>query len=354
LPKDDKKPKVSVIIPAYNEEAHILSCLEAIQKQDFRGNMEVIVVNDGSTDRTAEIASKYPVNLIDLKTNRGKANALNVGIKHSKGDILVFSDSDSEIADSAVNLLVNSLEEHPDAGAVAGQVYVKAIKGKNNLLKRFQMMEYEIDQGLSRYLQGLNGNVQVCPGPLFAVRREIAEKTMFSNRTVIEDADFTIEILKNNMKVLHEPRAKVYTNPPVSLKGWFNQRKRWMYGNLQLWRVHKQWARKNPWMILNYFGFITALTALILILLLPYLLSTYDSINFVLLRAIAYTAAPILLFTLLIMPFFIKNRRLLLTIIPYILLYGTIKAVTLSYVYLRYIFRRGVKVTFGSRTMLVR
>jgi cellulose synthase/poly-beta-1,6-N-acetylglucosamine synthase-like glycosyltransferase len=121
LPKDDKKPKVSVIIPAYNEEVHISSCLEAIQKQDFRGNMEVIVVNDGSTDRTAEIASKYPINLIDLKTNVGKANALNVGIEHSKGDILVFSDSDSELASSVVNLVVNSLEKHPDAGAVSGR-----------------------------------------------------------------------------------------------------------------------------------------------------------------------------------------------------------------------------------------
>jgi cellulose synthase/poly-beta-1,6-N-acetylglucosamine synthase-like glycosyltransferase len=216
------------------------------------------------------------------------------------------------------------------------------------------MIEYEIDQGISRYLQGLNGNVLVCPGPLFAVRREVIEKTLFSTRSLIEDSDFTIEILKNNMKVLHEPKAKVYTNAPQSLKRWFDQRKRWMYGNLQLWRIHKQWAQKNPWMILNYFGFITASTSLVLMLLLPYLFSTYNNINFMLLRAIAWAATPILLFTILILPFFAKNRRLLLTIIPYILLYGTIKAVTLSYIYLRYIFRRGVKVTFGPRTMSVR
>jgi uncharacterized repeat protein (TIGR01451 family) len=352
--EDGEKPKVSVIIPAYNEETHISSCIESVQRQDFKGNMEVIVVNDGSTDRTAEIASKYPVKLIDLKTNVGKANALNVGVQHSKGDILVFSDSDSELTGNAVNLLVNSLEEHPDAAAVAGQVHVKNVKGKNNILRYFQMIEYEIDQGLSRYLQGLNGNVLVCPGPLFAVRREIAEKTMFSNRSVIEDSDFTIELLKNRMKVYHEPEARVYTNAPVSLKGWFRQRKRWMYGNLQLWRIHNGWAKNNPWMILNYLGFITALIALILLLLLPYLFSTYDNIDLVLLRAILYTAAPIMLITLLIMPFFVKNPKLLLTIIPYILIYGTIKAVTLSYVYLRYVFRRGVSITFGPRTILAR
>jgi cellulose synthase/poly-beta-1,6-N-acetylglucosamine synthase-like glycosyltransferase len=353
-PGGNKKPTVSVIIPAYNEEAHISSCLEAIQKQDFKGNMEVIVVNDGSTDRTAEIASKYPINLIDLKTNQGKANALNIGIANSTGDIIVFSDSDSELASGAVTLLVNSLEDCPDAGAVAGSVYVKDVKRMNGLLNRFQMIEYEIDQGISRYLQGLNGSVLVCPGPLFAVRRELAEKTLFSNRTVIEDSDFTVEILKKNMKVLYEPAAKVYTNAPLSLKAWFKQRKRWMFGNLQLWRIHKPWAQKNPWMIFNYLGFITASVSLILLLLLPYLFFTFDGISVILLRGIIYAAVPILLFTLLITPFFLKNRILLVTVIPYTILYGTMKALTLTYTYLRYIFGLGIKVTFGSREIVAR
>ena len=353
-PGAGKKPTVSVIVPAYNEEAHMASCLDAIQKQDYCGEMEVIVVNDGSTDRTAEIASKYPINLVDLKTNVGKANALNVGIERSKGDILVFSDSDSELDSSAVSLLVNSLEEHPDAGAVAGNIYINDIGRNNSFLKRFQMIEYYTDQEISRHLQSVSGNVLVCPGPLFAVRREIAEKTMFSDRSVIEDADFTIGILQGNRKVVREPQAKAYTDAPLSLKSWFNQRKRWWYGNLQLWRIHNAWARKNPWMIFTYFGFVTGLISLILLLLLPYLFSTYDNIGLILLRGIAWAATPILLFTLLIVAFFVKNRRLLLTLIPYGLVYGTIKAVTLSYIYVRYILRRGIKVTFGPRTVLAR
>lgn len=353
-PGPSNKPRVSVIVPAYNEEAHIASCLDAITKQDYGGDMEVIVVNDGSTDRTAKIASEYHINLIDLKTNVGKANALNVGIEHSKGDIIVFSDSDSELASDAVSLLVSSLEEHPDAGAVAGNIYINDIGRNNSFLKRFQMIEYYTDQEISRHLQSLNGNVLVCPGPLFAVRREIAEKTMFSDRSVIEDADFTIGILQHNSKVLREPQAKAYTDAPLSLKSWFNQRKRWWYGNLQLWRIHNGWARKNPWMIFTYFGFITGLISLILLLLLPYLFSTYDNIGLILLRGIAWAATPILLFTLLIVAFFVKNRRLLLTLIPYALVYGTIKAVTLSYIYVRYILRRGIKVTFGPRTVLAR
>ena len=353
-PEAGKKPSVSIVVPAYNEEAHIASCLEAIQKQDYKGDMEVIVVDDGSTDRTAGIASKYPINLVSLKTNVGKANALNVGIECSKGDILIFSDSDSELASDAVRLLVNSLEEHADAGAVAGNIYINDIGRNNSFLKRFQMIEYYTDQEISRHLQSLSGKVLVCPGPLFAVRREIAEKTMFNDRSVIEDADFTIGILKHNKKVLREPQAKAYTDAPLSLKSWFNQRKRWWYGNLQLWRIHNGWARKNPWMIFTYFGFVTGLISLVLLLLLPYLFSTYDNIGLILLRGMAWAATPILLFTLLIVAFFVKNRRLLLTLIPYALVYGTIKAVTLSYIYVRYIFRRGIKVTFGPRTVLAR
>jgi hypothetical protein len=107
-------------------------------------------------------------------------------------------------------------------------------------------------------------------------------------------------------------------------------------------------------MIFTYFGFITGLLSLILLLLLPYLFSTYDSIGLILLRGMTWAATPILLFTLLIVAFFVKNRRLLLTLIPYALVYGTIKAVTLSYIYIRYIFGRGIKVTFGPRTVLAR
>ena len=107
-------------------------------------------------------------------------------------------------------------------------------------------------------------------------------------------------------------------------------------------------------MIFTYFGFVTGLLSLVLLLLLPYLFSTYDNIGLILLRGMVWAATPILLFTLLIVAFFVKNRRLLLTLIPYALVYGTIKAVTLSYIYVRYILRRGIKVTFGPRTVLAR
>ena len=102
-----------MVIPAHNEEEHIADCLDALATQDFPGRMEVIVVNDGSTDETARIASRYPVILLDLKKNLGKARALNIGIKKAKGDIIIFSDSDSVMDKSAVRLLAECLQISP-------------------------------------------------------------------------------------------------------------------------------------------------------------------------------------------------------------------------------------------------
>jgi cellulose synthase/poly-beta-1,6-N-acetylglucosamine synthase-like glycosyltransferase len=274
------------------------------------------------------IAAKYPVNVINLENNMGKANALNIGIEHSKGDIIVFSDADSKLSSNAVNLLVNSLVEDPDAGAVAGKVYIKNGKRKENFLVRFQMIEYELDQELCRFIQGLNGKVLVCSGVLFAVKREIAEKTLFSNRSLIDS--------------------------PQSLKQWLNQRKRWMYGNLQLWQIHNKWAKRNPWMTYNYFGFPVATALIMLLVFLPFLFLSYEDVGIAVLRGIPYTIIPILIFTLMIIPFFLKNRGILLVVLPYVLIYGTIKVITLSYIYLRYIFKLGIKVKFGPSITLAR
>ena len=353
-PGHKKGKSVSIIVPAYNEEIAIGKCLEGIIRQDFRGEMEIIVVNDGSTDRTVEIASKYPVKLIDLKTNRGKANALNTGIKNAKGDILIFSDSDSHMASNAVTTLVRRLEESEDIHAVAGNVFIDDTDGKTSFLKYFQMIEYRTEQEINRYLQSLTGKVLVCPGPLFAVKREVTEEVQFSDLSVIEDADFTIEILKKSLKVVREPEAKVYTNAPDSLEKWFSQRKRWWYGNLQLWKMHKHWAKRNPWMILNYSSYITSTCSFILLLLLPYLLLTYDNIALILLRSMAYIATPIVLFTLFIGYFFIRERKLMIMLLPYTLLYATMKVVVISYLYIRYLSGRGVRIKFGSRIIEVR
>jgi cellulose synthase/poly-beta-1,6-N-acetylglucosamine synthase-like glycosyltransferase len=353
-PDPEERQSVSIIIPAYNEEKNIGKCLEAILRQDFGGEMEIIVINDGSTDKTAEIASRYSVTLIDLQINLGKANALNTGIKNANGDILIFSDSDSQMSGNAVSSLVRCLKDRQDVQVGAGNVLIDDRDGKSSLIKYFQMIEYHTEQEINRYLQSQSGKVLVCPGPLFAVRRQVTEEILFSDQSVVEDADFTVHVLKKTMKVVREPEAKVYTEAPDSIRKWFIQRKRWWYGNLQLWKIHNHWAKRNPWMILNYLGFITSTCSLVLLLLLPYFILTYDDIMMILIRGMAYVATPVILFILLVGPFFRRERKLMIMLLPYILLYATMKAVVTSYLYIRYLSGRGVRIKFGPRNIEVR
>lgn len=347
-------PFVSIIVPAYNEERSIARCIERLLIQDFDGKKEIVVVNDGSTDRTAKIASNYPVRLVDLKTNLGKAKALNAGIENAKGNIFIFTDSDSHLSSDAVAAVVRCLERRPDVGAVAGNVLINAADGKKGLLQRFQMIEYRMEQEVNRFLQSVNGNVLVCPGPLFAARRAAIQGIRFSNRSVIEDADLTIEILKKHISVIREPEAIVYTDAPFSLRAWVRQRKRWWYGNLQLWKIHRRWAVRNPWMVLNYLSFITNAFSLLLMLLLPFFLLTYDNIALTFLRSIGYAVTSVALLALLTLPLFIKERRLTAMLVPYGMIYSAMKVVMVTYVYMRYLSRRGIRVAFGPRAITAR
>jgi cellulose synthase/poly-beta-1,6-N-acetylglucosamine synthase-like glycosyltransferase len=345
---------VSIIVPAYNEEKTIGKCLESILNQEYKGEIEVIVVNDGSTDRTAEIVSQYPVRFIDLKVNGGKANALNKAIENAKGDILIFTDSDSYMSANAVNSLVSCLNTNGGAQIAAGNVLIHDNHGKKRIMKHFQMIEYLVEQEITRYLQGLSGSILVCPGPLTAVRRSVCNIVRFSDETIVEDADFTIKALKNSMKIIRDPDAQVYTHAPETLRAWYNQRKRWWYGNLQVWRLHKHWAVRNPWMLLNYSGYIVGICSIALAILLPYFLLQYDNVLLISLRGILYTVIPILLFTLFISSIFTKKKKLLLMLVPYILIYSTIKVVIISYLYLCYLTGRKLKIQFGPRLIEVK
>jgi cellulose synthase/poly-beta-1,6-N-acetylglucosamine synthase-like glycosyltransferase len=345
---------VSVISPAYNEEKSIGRCIEALLSQDYKGAMEIIIVNDGSIDRTAEIISTYPVKLIDLKKNAGKSNALNRGIEEAKGDILVFTDSDSNMAKDAISCLVKALMDDSDAQMVTGNVLINTptkISVMGRIMIYFQMIEYHLEQEIARYLQGLSGKIVVCPGPATAVRRSVCEILKFSDDTVVEDADFTVNALERSIKIIRSPQAKVYTNAPVTLPAWYKQRKRWWYGCLQVWRIHRRWAVRNMWMIYNYMGYITSITSIILILFVPYFLLQYNDVALVAMSGLLYYMIPILLYILFMGWFFRHDKKLVPMLIPFFIFYATLRALVISYVYICYLTGRGLKIKFGSQTI---
>ena len=255
ISENDYPKLVTVIVPAYNEEHSIGRCIESLQNQDYKGALEIIIVNDGSKDRTAEVVSKYAVKLIDLTQNVGKANALNRAMEDATGDIIIFSDGDSNMDKSAISSIIKCFHNNPDVHMVTGNVLINRPE-KMNLLTYCQMIEYHLEQEIARHLQSLGGKVLVCPGPITAAKREVCETVKYSDDTIVEDADFTVSVLRQSMKVVRDPYAKVFTNAPQSWHIWIKQRKRWWYGNLQVWRMHKKWTRRNPWMVYNYLSYI--------------------------------------------------------------------------------------------------
>jgi cellulose synthase/poly-beta-1,6-N-acetylglucosamine synthase-like glycosyltransferase len=341
---------ISVVVPAYNEEEMVGKCIESLLTQDYKGQMEIIVVNDGSTDDTLEIIKKYPVTLIDLKENAGKANALNRGIEFAKGEIIIFTDSDSFMAKEAISAVIRRFNFDSDIKMVAGNVRINDA-GKKGLVTQYQRIEYKLEQELTRHLQSLTGQILVSPGPITAVRRDVLDEVKFSDKTVVEDADFTVNVLKRKMKAVQETNAVVYTNAPETIKAWHKQRKRWWYGNLQVWRAHRAWALTNPWMILNYSAYIIGVCTIVMFLMLPYLLLQYDNGVYVMLRSLTYIFIPIFLYVGTMSMFFVNSKKSLVMLLPYAVVYVTLKTLLLTYLYICYLSGRGLKIKFGARTI---
>lgn len=230
-------PFVSIVIPAYNEEVSILRSLKALGRMDYP-SFEVIVVNDGSTDFTFSIIERARVKCIHLKKNQGKSAALNAGIAEAKGEIIVFSDSDSWLHPMALRYLIQGFSS-PSVGAVAGTV---EIKPQSNMLRRWQVIEYTFGQFFVKKAQlGSGKGVAICPGPVCAFRKDLLLKIGgFSNRTITEDFDATLEIIGLGYQVNYSPQAIAYTEAPQTWQQLKHQRLRWFRGHIQTFALHRK------------------------------------------------------------------------------------------------------------------
>jgi cellulose synthase/poly-beta-1,6-N-acetylglucosamine synthase-like glycosyltransferase len=229
-------PFVSIVIPAYNEEASILRSLEALGRMDYP-SFEVIIVNDGSTDFTFSIIEGARVKCIHLKKNQGKSAALNAGIAQAHGEIIVFSDSDSWLHPMTLRYLIQGFSS-PSVGAVSGTV---EINPRNNMLRRWQVIEYTFGQFFVKKAQLGSGNgVAICPGPVCAFRKDLLIKIGgFSNRTITEDFDATLTIINLGYQVNYAPQAIAYTEAPQTWRQLKQQRLRWFRGHIQTFALHR-------------------------------------------------------------------------------------------------------------------
>jgi cellulose synthase/poly-beta-1,6-N-acetylglucosamine synthase-like glycosyltransferase/peptidoglycan/xylan/chitin deacetylase (PgdA/CDA1 family) len=232
--------QVTVLIPAFNEEKVIVATIERILASDYP-NIEVLVIDDGSKDRTAYIVRSHfthePRVAVISIPNGGKANALNVGLSNAQGTVVVALDADTQFESTTISRLVRWFTD-PSIGAVAGNAKVG---NRINMITRWQALEYIVAQNLERRALSALDTLTVVPGAVGAWRRNVLrELGGFPADTLAEDQDLTIAVQTRGYRVLFDPTATAWTEAPATVRGLAKQRFRWAYGTLQcLWKYRR-------------------------------------------------------------------------------------------------------------------
>ena len=224
---------ISVVIAAYNEAPVIARTVQSVLASDVLVH-EIIVVDDGSSDATAENAEIDSRVHVIRKPNGGKASALNLGIAEATGDLLFHIDADTILDPQAIGRLASHFSD-PQVAAVAGSVQVG---NRVNLLTRWQDLEYETSQNLDRRAYAKLNCITVVPGAIGMWRREAVRAAGgYQTDTLAEDMDLTWRLRREGYVLGNEPLAIAYTEAPERFRDFFKQRFRWSYGTLQcLWK----------------------------------------------------------------------------------------------------------------------
>ncbi|GAA2348137.1 bifunctional polysaccharide deacetylase/glycosyltransferase family 2 protein [Dactylosporangium salmoneum] len=237
---------VSVIVPAYNEKEGIEAAVRSLAGGDHPGGIEVVVVDDGSTDGTAELveAMGLPNVRVVRIPNGGKPNALNVGVALAKHDLIVMVDGDTVFEPDSVRHLVQPFAD-PTVGAVAGNVKVG---NRGSIVARWQHIEYVIGFNLDRRLYDLLQVMPTIPGAIGAFRRQaLRDIGGISHDTLAEDTDATMALCRTGWRVVYEERARAWTEAPSTLRQLWLQRYRWSYGTMQaMWKHRRSLVDRGP------------------------------------------------------------------------------------------------------------
>ncbi len=226
-----------MIVPAYNERECIASTVRSLLAGDHP--IEVIVVDDGSTDGTADIVRGLDLPGVRLiqQPNAGKPAALNTGIANAHHDIIVMMDGDTVFEPSTVRELIQPFSD-PRVGAVAGNA---KIANRRNLVARLQHIEYVIGFNLDRRAYDLLRCMPTVPGAVGAFRRSALRQVGgLSSDTLAEDTDLTMAICASGWRVVYQETARAWTEAPETLRQLWRQRYRWSYGTVQsMWKHRK-------------------------------------------------------------------------------------------------------------------
>ncbi|MCO5480905.1 glycosyltransferase [Enterococcus faecalis] len=247
----DSYPRVSIVLSAYNEEETIKEAMMALEQVDYP-NLEIIVVDDKSTDQTLaileEIQRKFDVKkklrVIAQKQNAGKANALNTALRKVTGKYMLVIDADALLARDSVKLLASELEKKYSVGAVTGK---PVVRNRSTLLGKLQTLEYiGIIDGIKRTQTFMIGTITTVSGVIVMYRvKGLKEIGGFHTEVMTEDIDMTWRLYQNGWQVIYHYRALAYILVPEHYFGLLRQRKRWAVGGLEVLISNFSWVFKE-------------------------------------------------------------------------------------------------------------
>jgi cellulose synthase/poly-beta-1,6-N-acetylglucosamine synthase-like glycosyltransferase/peptidoglycan/xylan/chitin deacetylase (PgdA/CDA1 family)/spore germination protein YaaH len=237
-PRADFAEPVSVVIAAYNEGKVIANTLRALLATDYKGDVEAIVVDDGSRDETAaevkRITAVDPRVRLLQQENRGKARALQRALSAVRRGIVVFIDADTQCQRDTLPRLLEPFAD-TGVGAVSGHAKVGNLR---TFVARCQALEYTCGFNLDRRAYNRWNCITVVPGAISAIRKEALDQAgSLSLQTLAEDTDLTLSLHKHRQRIVYVPDAIAWTEAPESVRTLARQRFRWAYGTLQcLWK----------------------------------------------------------------------------------------------------------------------
>lgn len=239
---DGKKydyPTCAILIPAHNEEKVISSTLDAILRLEYpREKLEIIVINDGSTDATAEIVQRYVerdsrVKLFNVprgEGGRGKSRALNLGVQQTRADVLAIYDADNRPEPNSLRYLVANLLEDRTVGAVLGKF--RTINKNHNLLTRFINIETLSFQSILQAGRWQMHRIATLPGTNYVLWRDILVKLQgWDEEALTEDSEMSIRMYLEGYTIKFIPYAVTHEQEPQLWSVWVRQRTRWVRGN---------------------------------------------------------------------------------------------------------------------------
>lgn len=242
LPK--RLPKVSVIVPAYNEEKTIEKTINSILKLNYpKDKLQIICVNDGSTDKTYKIAKKYENKgvLVLTKENGGKASALNLGLEYCTGEFVASLDADSFVMKNTLRKMIGYFED-PNVMAVTPSLKIWKPK---TILQKIQMIEYLLGVFLRKTFSLLN-SIHVTPGPFTLYRKKFFDKYgNYDVNNITEDIEVALRIQEHKYLIKNAMDAEVFTVGPSKFKPLARQRTRWYRGFTEnVWNYKKLFSPK--------------------------------------------------------------------------------------------------------------